>query len=48
MERVKSYIVYILHKLSFIEPNVTKEIIKSFVILKDKHPMEDVGLIKNM
>ena len=38
----------ILHKLSFIEPNVTKEIIKSFVILKDKHPIGCWADIKNM
>ena len=38
----------ILHKLSFIEPEVTKKIITSFVILDNIHPLGSWADIKNM
>tara|TARA_Y100000992_G_scaffold54409_1_gene32671 strand:- start:299 stop:1951 length:1653 start_codon:yes stop_codon:yes gene_type:complete len=38
----------ILHKLSFVEPNVTKVIIKSFVISDTSHPIGSWADIKNM
>lgn len=38
----------IVHKLSFIEPKLTKKIITSFVILENKHPLGSWADIKNM
>ena len=38
----------LLHKLSFVEPEITKHLIKSFVIVENDHPIGSWADIKNM